>query len=195
MQYRFFHSQWGEDKLIRSLVPNLPEFGFYVDVGSGDWRHLSNTLHFDRNGWQGLCIEANAARLTQYGSRRTARLENAAIASGGILTIGDNPDFSTMGDHLRADEVAEQIAVPCYPLEVILTKHDVGQIDLLTIDIEGHEEYAWQSMSPSRLPTVVIIEHETHGRENRKERIAKMVCSAGYKVIAETFSNLIFARN
>lgn len=193
MQYLFFHGQWEEDFIIRSRVP-LPEFGFYVDVGSGHYQRLSNTYHFDKNGWQGICIEANPERLKEYPAHRSAILENVAIGPSGVLRIGNNPDFSTAANHLEENEICKEITVPCCSLESILVKHNVGHIDLLTIDIEGHEEWAFRSMDQNRKPTVVIIEHETHGRENNKKNIFQMMDEAGYKVLTETYSNLIFVR-
>lgn len=191
MKYKKFHGQYGEDSIVRYKIPNLPEIGFYVDVGSGHWQDLSNTYHFDRCGWKGLCIEAHPKRIKALDLYRSATVEHCAISTSGILNIAKKADLSTVGDHLRADETEIQAIVPCFPLETILQKHNVPHIDLLSIDVEGQEEYVWKSMDPNRKPTVVIIEYNTHGKESRKTDLTIMMVEAGYNIVGETEANLI----
>lgn len=207
-----FYSHFGEDRLIRELVPDLPENGFYVDVGAGDWRHLSNTLHFDLSGWKGLCIEANPARATILRQNRTAIVEQCAISSRGIesaeydptsgqykirsmalLKVGKNEDYTTVLDHLTADSVALQFLVPNYTLEEVLQKHNVPAIDLISIDVEGDEGYAWRSMDPRRLPRIVIMEYSGFGLS--KNQVAELLESSGnYRPLASTEANLIYIK-
>jgi hypothetical protein len=57
-QYTRFHSQFGEDRYIYNNI-DLPANGTFVDVGAGHPIHLSNTYFFEKNGWTGVCIDAD----------------------------------------------------------------------------------------------------------------------------------------
>lgn len=51
-----YFAQHGEDQYIRRLFPNENN-GVCIEVGAYDGISLSNTLHFEQNGWRALCIE------------------------------------------------------------------------------------------------------------------------------------------
>ena len=57
-KYTDFHSNYLEDKWISENL-DLPEKGFFVDVGASDAIKRSNTYYFEMNGWDGICIEAD----------------------------------------------------------------------------------------------------------------------------------------
>src|SRR5664279_1724982 len=57
-----FHSQFGEDRYVyRHLNP--PKKGVFVDAGAGHPINLSNTYFFEKNGWTGLCIDADPTQI------------------------------------------------------------------------------------------------------------------------------------
>ena len=58
IKYNRFHSQFGEDRYIYKNI-DLPEKGIFVDVGAGHPIYLSNTYFFEKNGWTGVCIDAD----------------------------------------------------------------------------------------------------------------------------------------
>ena len=49
------YSQYGEDKVLRVLLPE--KFGTYLDIGSGHPKRNSNTFWFYRRGWRGILVE------------------------------------------------------------------------------------------------------------------------------------------
>lgn len=53
-----YFGQNGEDFLVWSLFSG-DEPGFFVDVGSFDGIHLSNSYSFELAGWDGICVEAH----------------------------------------------------------------------------------------------------------------------------------------
>jgi len=53
-----FYSQNGEDFLLWSLFKGRKS-GFYIDIGAFDGIHLSNSYYFEKNGWDGVCVEAH----------------------------------------------------------------------------------------------------------------------------------------
>ena len=57
--YIEFHSQHGEDKWIANNIKNLPDKGFFIDIGAASAIFRNNTYHFEKNGWDGVCIDAD----------------------------------------------------------------------------------------------------------------------------------------
>jgi hypothetical protein len=78
IQYNRFHSQFGEDRYIYTNI-NLPDKGVFVDVGAGHPIYLSNTYFFEKNGWTGVCIDADPNQYKLLKKERT-NAEWAAIA-------------------------------------------------------------------------------------------------------------------
>jgi len=52
---RTSYSQFGEDKILRSLLPET--FGSYLEIGAGDPIRNSNTYLFYVQGWRGTLVE------------------------------------------------------------------------------------------------------------------------------------------
>src|SRR5262245_45077776 len=96
LRYRWFHGQFGEDRWVfQHLAP--PDHGVFVDVGAGHPVALSNTYFFERNGWTGLCIDADPVQYERLRGRR-ALVEWAAIArdEGTVkLYAGRSATYST----------------------------------------------------------------------------------------------------
>ena len=57
--YSNFHSQYEEDKWIVNNIKNLPDEGFFIDIGAASAIFRNNTYHFERNAWEGICIDAD----------------------------------------------------------------------------------------------------------------------------------------
>src|SRR5271165_6778360 len=53
---RTYFSQCGEDRIAARILSDV-ERGTYVDVGANDPINMSNTYHFYKRGWSGICIE------------------------------------------------------------------------------------------------------------------------------------------
>lgn len=183
------YSQFDEDEILCELC-DLPDAGMFVDVGAGHWRNLSNTYAFELAGWNGLCIEADPRRIAELKANRKS-VEHCAIAPHGWLFLAPHADNSTTLDHLPESEA---VIVPHARLEDVLTRHGIGKIDLLSIDVEGAEEFVWHSFDHARhAPTFVIIEFLTAGTFSRHNEIRAMM-EPEYRIIAQTFSNFIYQR-
>jgi FkbM family methyltransferase len=172
MLYDKFHSQYGEDEFIR-LKCGVPDLGVFVDVGAGHPIALNNTYHFERNGWSGLCVEADPRNIFSLKWQRK-NVEHYAIVDTDATEVKlnqcGNRHLSTLGNHLptlqqfpyyEAFDV-RAVKVPATKLETLLSKHGIGKIDLLSIDTEGTElqvcnSFDWELHAPS----VVIVEFKT----------------------------------
>jgi FkbM family methyltransferase len=194
--YPHYHGQYLEDRRIRMLVTDLPEIGVFVEVGAGEPITWNNTYHFERNGWRGLLIDPDPRRCEELRCWRQAPVEQLAIApqTGELpLHLSNWPGLSTCLGELPAHEQAGTIVVACSPLETVLRRRGITEIDLLSIDTEGTELDVWASFDwQVHRPRVVLIEWATIHLSSRLAEIRRKFNSLPYREICLTGSNLIF---
>ncbi|MGB7293532.1 MAG: hypothetical protein WBD99_15285 [Thermodesulfobacteriota bacterium] len=132
IKYRRFHSQFGEDKYIYENI-DLPEQGVFVDVGSGHPTYLSNTYFSEKNGWTGICIDADP-RQVESSTKKRAIVVWAAISpvEGQVeLDRAFSPTYSTSSRKYKYNKLVrvqfrDTILVPSYRLETLLEKYNIG---------------------------------------------------------------------
>jgi FkbM family methyltransferase len=189
-----FYAQWGEDRwLVANLEP--PTNGVFVDVGAGDGRRGSNTLHFENLGWHGLCVDADP-RNHEPLRRRRAAVETCAIAStAGPRPFGmcrQKPSWSGL---LRQGGDYEPILVDCQRLETLLRRSEIEQIDLLSIDVEGTELDVWDSFDhEGHQPSIVIVEFDDTRPDRHRDTIQDHLGPDVYRILHDTPANLILQR-
>lgn len=195
-EYREFHSAFGEDRfLVQNWRDRLPDSGYFVDVGAGDPFNASNTLHFERNGWKGLLIEADPRRTEKLRESRQGIVLPIAIGA-----VNGTADLYLTGhlDHASLHNLHKSplmVPVEARRLEVVLRENGVTRIDLLSIDTEGTELDVWTSYSRTEFPTeFVIIEFETCGIVEKKIETRQALEAENYEVAWETCSNLVGVR-
>ena len=199
VQYTKFHSQFGEDRYIYKHL-SLPRKGIFVDVGAGHPISLSNTYFFEKNGWTGVCIDADP---TQYEllKKERAKVEWAAISDQEGEIEFSQSYFPSYSSAVKKEEeqrwlklpIKKTIKVPSYRLETILEKYQIGRIDLLDIDVEGTEIEVWQTFDfEKHQPKVVIIEYQTFGLADNSERLKEFFSKKPYKLVCTTCTNFIF---
>jgi len=197
--YDRFHSQFGEDRYIYKNI-DLPKRGVFVDVGAGHPFYLSNTYFFEKNGWTGVCIDADPKQYELLKKER-AIVELAAIAAEEGEIEFSQAYLSTYSTTVRKDEYKrlmqisfkKTIRVPSLKLETILKKHNIETIDLLDIDVEGTELDVWKTFDYEKhKPKVVIIEYYTFGLADNSQIIKDFFSKLPYKLIHTTCTNFIF---
>jgi FkbM family methyltransferase len=201
LRYRRFHGQFGEDRWVfQHLAP--PDHGVFVDVGAGHPVALSNTYFFERNGWTGLCIDADPVQYERL-RRQRASVEWAAIArdEGTVkLYAGRSATYSTTVPRsefrgLVRVPLRTIVEVPAVRLETLLQKHGIRHIDLLSIDVEGVEIEVWESFDHElHRPAVVVVEYYTFGLSDNGQKILEYFARLPYKLVHQTCTNFIFAR-
>ncbi|MEM7554817.1 MAG: FkbM family methyltransferase, partial [Cyanobacteria bacterium P01_A01_bin.84] len=189
----------------RYIIENikLPEKGIFVDVGAGHPIYLSNTYFFERNGWDGVCIDADKKQVELLKTVRK-NVEWAAVApEEGEIEFFQSllPELSTT---LQKDEYQgllksqfkkDTVKVPAFRLETILEKYNIGIIDVLNIDVEGAELDVWQTFNYQKhQPKVVIMEYYTWGLADNADKIKKFFSKLPYNLAHTTCSNFIFVR-
>jgi FkbM family methyltransferase len=198
-QYNRFHSQFGEDRYIFENL-ELPHQGVFVDVGAGHPIYLSNTYFFEKNGWEGICIDADPSQYELLKKERNQVQWAAISAEEGEIEFSQSylPSYSSAVNEKEYNPLLKVpfkgiIKVPAFRLETILQKYNIEKIDLLDIDVEGTELEVWQTLDYEKhKPTVVILEYQTFGLSDNLEKIQDFFSTLPYKIIHKTCTNLIF---
>lgn len=188
-----FISQFNQDYyLYTNHFVHLKRQGVYVDLAANHPYDISNTYFFDRClGWDGLCIEANPMYHDLLRVYRSCSLVPQCISD----VEGEQVEFFLSGPvsgiintnkrarHWRENldgKVTDKMSstnMTCTKLGTVLKKKEVTVIDYLSLDIEGHEFKALQSIDWDSVKiNVMTIEMN----ENNK-KIGDFLESKGYK--------------
>lgn len=201
LKYSFSHT--GEDLHIISLF-NDKKNGFYVEVGSNNPITHSNTFKLYLSGWNGILIDANPYLIDI--SKRIRKKDiciNALISNecqGTDFYISKNSNFSSIyKNHVNdKDGIKEVLKMQTYSLDNILKENldTFTFIDLLMIDVEGHDLEVLKSIDLNKYsPTLIVIEDLKFDYLNPfKNEIYRYLSIFDYKLISIDKLNLYFKK-
>lgn len=185
------YSHLDEELVIREFFQDR-KGGFFVDVGAGDYRRFSNTLYLEeRLGWKGLAVDALASYAPGYAAHRPrTKFLNYLVTdqSKGKERFYESVGFSEFSSAHRqiAEEqlrfIEKQTAVverevPAITLTALLEQQKVKHIDLLSLDVEGHELQALAGFDIERFqPKLVCVE----AQPATKVRLLQYFAQHGY---------------
>lgn len=189
--YIEFTSQYGEDKWIYENI-SLPKEGTFVDIGADQPKLGSNTWFFENTlRWKGLLVDADPRVIKTLQENRQSKVIHSAVSDkdGEIdFELIDVAGISKIGKNTNS------IKVPCKTLNSLFEENGIADIDLLDIDIEGHELIACNGLDWKKYkPYIVIIEFLSPLKDNYYE-IKKYFESLPYNMVYRTKANLIYVR-
>jgi len=198
-------AQEGEDLVLERLFEHQAT-GIYVDVGAHHPRRFSNTQLLYRRGWRGVNIDAAPGSMVMF-RRYRPRDINLEVGVGTTddirdFFVFDEPALSTF-DAARAKaldkppyRVERVVRVRCAPLAMLLREHDIGPIDLLTIDAEGYDFEVLQTLdwSVSR-PRVVLTEQFSRDLDElMRSDSHRYLRERNYHLVAKTFNSVFYIK-
>jgi FkbM family methyltransferase len=180
-----------ENKLKEEFFAGLQN-GFFVDVGANEPKTGSQTWHLEKLGWRGVVVEPQPRLVQALKEERRAAVFACACSSP--QNAGKNLQFQVSGIHSSLDlnffvagmRKAEVIEVPARTLDDILEEADApSPIDLLSIDVEGHEIEVLKGTSLARWqPRLIFIEDLALNTQ-----LHRHLRSHGYKWVRRTGLN------
>lgn len=157
------------DGVVETLIiPQLPKIGYACEVGANDGVANSQSLPFEESGWTVLCIEPNP-RLAEDGKKARKLWVEAAA---GANDVEEHP-FYAYGTDGRGPSISGIAYYPQYGnhgptmtdivkvrrLDRLLDEAGFPGLDLLIIDVEGHEKSVLKGFTIERWkPAVMVIE-------------------------------------
>jgi FkbM family methyltransferase len=167
-----------EDAALRAIFPPDQEpglvrdffgarsDGYFVEVGANDPQIESQSWHLERAGWSGILIEPQPDLAERLKRERTATVFSVACSSpdraGTMMHLHVAGAFSSFAPDLMVTGVQAEggIDVPVRTLDDILAEACAPQpIDLLSVDVEGHELDVLRGFDFSRWqPRLILLE-------------------------------------
>ncbi len=202
----FSYSQEGEDMILARLFGRTTR-GFYVDVGAHHPYRFSNTCLLHRQGWQGVNIDADEDAIKAF---RRHRPRDVNLALGVSEYAGQqtfyrfsDPALNTIDPELARQRSAmpqyrllEQKQIKVERLETLLKRHvpRVQSIDLLNVDVEGHDLEVLRSNDWSLFqPRCIVVEARAKALgELATDPVYGLLAERGYWLFAKTVNTLIF---
>ena len=187
----FHPSQQEEEQLVRDFFAGEGP-GFFVEVGANHPTEGSQTWHIEQAGWTGVLIEPQPDLAAFLVTARKSKVFATACSSpqnaGRSLPLHIDGarsalDRDRMAPGSRADYV---IMVPTRTLDDILTEADApAPVDLLSIDVEGHEIEVLLGFSFDRWrPRLILVEDHVGSL-----RTHRFLVGRGYRLIRRLGNN------
>ena len=189
------YAQHGEDKLVEQLLPNGVHS--FIDIGANDGVLFSNTYKFAKNGAQGLCVEPSPSaykklQLNHLFNKRVSCINSAISNANGKVLLQEDGYESTLS-RIVTKSTQTSIEIPCYTMLNILSKFpNFRKVDIISIDVEGHEYEVLEGMPITDFFTkLIIIESD----KSQIEELKKLNFFKQYNPVISNGINTFFINN
>ncbi len=202
-----WHGQWNppEDEVAYVNYFSDNRKGFYIECGAGYMGKAC--VGFYRNlGWLGINLEASKYWFKSLQDIRPEAINlNMGLSNKeGIMMFRDiivapgggheNGSFTHTPAHKKELDgyncTYDEYEVPVTTISALVEKYSISEIDLLSLDAEGHEIQILEGMIGSRvLPEVVCVEYPISGLNNIKSIMSEF----GYNFNFISFNNAFFS--
>ncbi len=207
---REYFSQFGEDIVLDSIFGHKKN-GFYVDVGCYHPKHWSNTYLMHKKQWIGINIDIDAYKVQMFNMARKSSTNICTAVSneekevsyycsrdyGPVNTLEQNFAEEMTFKKPRVNYELKQTKSRTLNNIIQETQFREAEIDLLSIDVEGHELPVLQSLNfQFYKPKVLVIElHEELIEEILKSELYEFISAQCYSLYSWVKPSLIFVRN
>ena len=211
-----YYSQCEEDIFLNETIFKNKKNGIYIELGALDGILYSNTKFFeDSLNWKGILIEPHPDQFKLLQQNRPNNflfndlvschkeplefryfVNHGAAVSGVENTLSQHHlenYFESNAAWIKSSPQNKIVIQPTTLTEIVL-KTKLTHIDLLSLDVEGHEYEVLQSWDFSIPIDVILI--ETLGVQPEKDELCReILIKNNYKFITKYKHNEIFALN
>jgi FkbM family methyltransferase len=186
------YAQNMEDVVLARLFEGQAT-GAYIDVGGGHAIADNVTFHHYLEGWRGLVVEPQKALGALYRRVRPRDILVQAIAGReeGALDLFEADRFHGLStaspEHAAAVEQAgiagRRVTLSVTTLARLCAEHGFDEIDVLKVDVEGHEAEVLAGNDWARFrPRVLLIEAiEPLSMKDASHRFEPLLLDHGYR--------------
>lgn len=182
------YAQYGEDSILLEFF-GLEYKGLIVDIGALDGYHLSNSFLLSELGWKSILVEAHPelSKVCINNRKKDIVIPKAVANINGTIKM----KISNRGSHSHISNIG--IDIECETLDFMLSRTvpENTVIDVLSIDVDGSEEYMFKEFTIEKWsPSIIIL--ETSMIPNS---INSFVENSGYHKAIETGINVFLMKN
>ena len=208
-----YYSQAQEDIFLHQNIFKNKQNGKYIELGALDGVLYSNTKFFeDTLNWSGILIEPNPHKFDELKQNRPNNflfnnlvschtepldfrcfVHHHAAVSGVENTLPPNHFDEYFNKYIG---ILPQDRIPMQPksLSDIVKETGLTHIDLLSLDVEGHEYEVLKSWDFSVPIDVILI--EILGQDQAKEELCReILIRNNYRFLAKCAHNEIYVLN
>jgi hypothetical protein len=199
-----YYSQFGEDYKIQKYTPE--NFGFYVDIGSGDPVRGSNTFKLYKKGWRGTLIDPLSKNI--YLSKLLRHKDKSIRGfigkeSSRILFYELEPyEYSTAIESRALELLASKKAnlvrkvfINTIKFSDLKLNFDAGIPSLLNIDCEGFDFEVLSAINLNQNRFRVIIIEDTTSDLTLSNIHEYLICNAYQLVDREGISSIYVSKD
>ena len=213
---KFYFSFSGVDILIENIFRNQKN-GFYIDVGCQHPIKNNNTYLLHKRGWSGINIDLDKDNIDLFNFSRISD-DNINIAASNKINEVDLFFFHKKSPINTIDKKTSQFQkakissikkIKTNTLNNIIksSKYSNRKIDLLSIDVEGHELPVLEGLDFDKYsPNVIVVEYldlNVSKLEIKNLNIENVINSEIYKfltlkkyiLVNSIYSDLIFIKS
>jgi len=191
-----YYSQHGEDILLAKVFEGVKD-GYFVELGGLDGIRLSNSYRFELQGWKGLIVEAHPIlfekmRRNRPGSTcvsaavtgQTGKVILYASAFGSLSTIDrtQRDYFVRARSEVTKDSYEEVEVRAAGTTELLEEARAPGDIAFMSIDLEGAELVALQSLDFNRYNVRIFVLESDRKQQEQEKRISDLMLSKSYRI-------------
>jgi FkbM family methyltransferase len=188
------YSKNGEDLYLKKIFKNK-KYGNYVDIGAYHPYRLSNTYLLYKKGWDGINIDINKISIDIFNIARPKDINlNIAISNKKEKKIFYykkelypmntlNKDFGKL--FFKSKKNIKKDFVMSHPFSYIAKKIKKN-VDLLNIDVEGHEYQVLRGINFKKNKfKIILIEISHFNKESNKnaKKIRSLLLRNNYKYV------------
>jgi FkbM family methyltransferase len=194
------YSQYGEQEFILNYFGDKK--GVFIDIGAADGINNSNTKKLIENGWCGLLVEPTPVNynklLELYSDNNSIIVENCGCgdtSEESIFYIDNNDEYHQISTFLKEQKKGcedyyqctfDEIITNVYNTTELLNKHNLINIDFISIDTEGYDEKVLLGIDFSKINiNLICIETITDLGNN-------FLLKNGFELIHSTVGNKFF---
>lgn len=161
--------------------------------------------------WKGYLLEplpmAYEALIKNFPHRDNKFIEQIALSDhDGTIKLycpkktEDNKDWYTLmtssdrNNYYLKDMEVDEFEVPCYTLDTFLSKKNIKELDLLYMNIEGHEFKVLNAYSFRVVPKIMWLETRFYNYNDTKNFYEKMI-DLGYRIFPKKDFCLLINKN
>lgn len=202
------YAQCGEDLIIDYAARTLGiEGGRYLDIGAHHPTYLSNTFHFYRQGWRGVCIEPDASLLPPFHKLRS----RDTLLNVGIGARAGEQDFyvmstPTLNTFSRSEaeryvsygkeRIERILRVPIMAVRQLIGEYFPSPPQIVSLDVEGLDFEILQAFDFEHVrPQIFCVETLTYAEDGSERKLGEIVAymeGRDYFSYADTYVNTIF---
>jgi FkbM family methyltransferase len=202
-----FYGQYKQDKYLYDTFFKDKKDGVFLDIGASDGIRYSNSLFFEKLGWTGLCVEPREEAFKKLSEIRNCYKENIAISDkagdyqfqqldgwgsglSGIVSNYNPQHVQRIAREKKHPKHVESslITVHAVPLQLLLDKYELTNIDFMSLDVEGGELPVLNSIDWNKTRISVICVENNY---NTKD-IPRFLKSKGYKYVTRISCDEIY---